>query len=287
MAAMRRLLLLLLPAVALAADAFDARLQAFEEARKATLEPGGQARVYPAVEALVATKDVRAVAPLASYLLQTITSERSLLEDVRKTQKDVADALARAEDLARELKQLELKEKAGDHTVGPQIEQRSSERMKCQREAERRMKDIEQTDRTVGFLRELRGRLADDCIALLQGRTGEEAAAGIRGVCRALDRADHDQGLLLVRILAAGGIAQAEEQLVEILADRKADDAVRLKAEYALAGQLTRRGAEAILRLWERDPARAGDNARHILSTAAKKRLATIEEARAWIATLP
>lgn len=287
MAAMRRFLLLCLPAVALAEDAFPERLKAFEEALPFTLEAGGQARVYPAVEALAATGDIRAVAPLAAYLLETITSERRLFEDARKIQKEVADSSQRAETLTKELKQLELKEKAGDRTVGPAIEQRTSERSRCQRQCDQLMKSLEQIDRTIGFLRELRGRLADSCIALLKGREGAEAVSGIEGVRRALDPADRDQGLFLVRILAASDVEQAEGQMLEILSAPKADDAVRLRAQYALARHLTRRGAETLLRLWERDPERAGEHARHVLSLAAKRKLETLADARAWVASLP
>jgi hypothetical protein len=287
MSAMRRLLLLCLPVVALAEDAFQERLQAFEAALPFTLEAGGQARVYPAVEALAATGDIRAVAPLAAYLLETITGERHLLEDARKTQKEAAESSARAETLTKELKQLELKEKAGDRTVGPAIELRVTERSRCQHQCEQLMKVLEQKDRTIGFLRELRGRLADSCISLLKGRKGADAATGIEGVRRALDPADRDQGLFLVRILGASDVAEAEGQLLEILSAPKADEAVRLRAQYALAKHLTRRGAETLLRLWERDPERAGEHARHVLSLAAKRKLETLADARAWVASLP
>lgn len=287
MAAMRRLLLLCLPAVALAEDAFQERLKAFEAARAFTLEAGGQAHVYPAVEALAATGDIRAVAPLAAYLLDTIMSERHLLADARKTQKEAAESSALAETLLKELKQLELKEKAGDRTVGPAIEQRTTERARAQHQYDQLMKVLEQMDRTIGFLRELRGRLADGCISLLKERKGADAATGIEGVRRALDPADRDQGLFLVRILGESDVEQAEGQLLEILSAPKADDAVRLRAQYALAKHLTRRGAETLLRLWERDPERAGEHARHVLSLAAKKKLDTLADARAWVASLP
>jgi len=50
MAAMRKLLLLLLLApFAAAEDDFPVRLAAFDQAKAFTLEPGGQARVYPAL----------------------------------------------------------------------------------------------------------------------------------------------------------------------------------------------------------------------------------------------
>ncbi len=283
---MRRFLLLCLPAVA-AAEEFTDRLRALDDARQFTLEAGGQARVYPAVEGLVLTRDVRAIPPLAAYLLETITSERRIIDESRSTQKEAADAWARGEALANDLKRLELKEKAGDRTVGPAIERCMSERIECQRQCEQLIKVVEQKDRTVAFLRELRVRLADGCISLLKDRTGAEAAAGIEGVRRALDPADREQGLHLVRILAASDLERAEEQLLEILSAPKADEAVRMSVQYALGKHLTRRGAETLVRLWERDAERYGDRARHVLSAAAKKRLETTADARAWIATLP
>jgi len=290
MAAMRRLpflLLLAFPTVAVADDQFPLRLQAFEEARAFTLEAGGQAKVYPALEALVATGDVRAIAPCASYVLETITSERRLFDDLRNLQKQIAESVSREEALDKELTQLDLKEKAGDRTVGPSIEERKSERAMLDRQVDRRTKEIEQIDRTIGFLRELRGRLVGNVITLLKGRTGDEAKTAVAGLRRALDVADKDQALVLVRVFGESELAEAEEQLLEILAAPKADSSVRLRAQYALVPHLTRRGGEALLRIWERDPKHAGEHAQHVLSLAAKKRLATIEEARAWVETLP
>jgi hypothetical protein len=285
---MRRLLLpLLLAGVAVAADELAPRLQAFEEARKHTLEPGGQATVYPAFEALVAVGDVRAVAPIASYILETIQSDRRLLDDGRKVQAEMAEASARVEVLKHELEQLDLKEKAGDRTVGPEIEKRVSEQMTLQRKRDQLEKNLDQIDRTLLFLRELRGRLADGCVALLKGKKGEQAAVGISGVRHALDVADKDEAFVLVRIFGDSDLDEAEDQLLEILAAPKADPAVRMRTQYALVHHLSRRGAEALLRIWEEDPDGAGAHAQHVLSLVAKKRLGTLDEARAWIATLP
>jgi hypothetical protein len=284
---MRRIipLHLLLAALAAADDRFAERLRAFDEARKATMEAGGQARVNPAVEALAETKDIRAVAHFAAYVLETITEERRVVADQRKLQREITDLGERAEALASDLKKLELKEKAGDRTIGPVIERTVTERTQCLQKFEAHTKSYEQMDRTVAFLRDLRMRLADSCAELLKGRKGAEAAAGIEGVRRPLDLADREQGLIVVRILSSSDAEGVEEQLLEILSAPKADDAVRLRAEYGLANHLTRRGAETLLRFWEKDP--KDERPRHVLSAAAKKRLETIEDARAWVATLP
>jgi hypothetical protein len=284
---MRRILLLhlLLAGVATADDSFDEHLRVFDEARKFTLQAGGQARVNPALEALVGTGDIRAASPIASYLLETITNVRRIAEDGKKLQKEISDASSRAEALAADLKRLGLKEKAGDRTIGPEIERCAAERAQCLARCDQIMKMYEQVERTGAFLRDLRDRLADGCIVLLKGRKGADAVAGIEAVRRPLDPADREQGLLLVRILGSSGIEGAEEQLLDIVSAPKADEAVRLRAQYGLANHLTRRGAESLLRLWESEP--ENERPRHILSVAAKKRLETIEDARTWVATLP
>jgi hypothetical protein len=242
--------------------------------------------VLPAVDALVATGDVRAVAPVAAYLLQTIQNERRLFEELAATQRAAAESNDRVAVLAQELKQLELKEKAGDRMVGPAIEARMSERQRCQREFEELRAKVSQVGRTIDFQRELRERLADGCALLLKELKGEEAGTGIASLRRALDPGDREQALFLVRILSASELAQAEEQLIEILTQPNAADAVRQRAQYALGRCLTRRGADVLVGLWEREPARYAASAGHVLSLAARRRLATLEEARAWAASL-
>jgi hypothetical protein len=279
--------LLLLAAAALADDAFPSRLQAFEQARRFTLEPGGQARVLPAVDALIDTDDVRAVAPVAEYLLETIQNERRLFEELATTQRAAADLKDRSDVLAQELKQLELKEKAGDRMVGPAIEARTSERSRCQREFEELRGKVTQVGRAIDFQRELRDRLADGCAALLKALAAEQVPSGIASLRRALDPADREQALFLVRILAGSGQAQAEEQLIEILTQPNAADAVRTRAQFALGRCLSRRGADVLLRLWERDPEHYAATAGHVLSLKARRRLASLEEARAFVASLP
>jgi len=283
----RHLLLLLLPAVAVAQDTFPQHLEQFEKARQSTLKPGGQALIYPAIDALVATGDVRAVAPLATFLRDTIADDRKLLADVQVKQQEAAAAHDRADVLAEEIKQLELKEKAGDRTVGPEIARRESERREHEREFEELRRELDQQCSKLDLLRALRGHLDDDCVTLLKGKTGEEATTGLASVRRALDVADKEQALFLVSIIGRSELPEAEEHLLEILAAPKADGSVRQRAESLLVKCLSRRGAETLLKLWERDPEGEGARAQHVLSVAAKKRLETIEDARAWAASLP
>jgi len=288
MAAMRRLLpILLLSSLAVAEDIFPVRLAAFEAARRVTLEPGAQARVYPALEDLIATKDVRALAPLAGYLMETFKLEHASYDDIRETQQVAARAYERVEVLSRELMQLDLKEKAGDQNVGPAIEERVEERQRLEREFNELKGRVESIGRTIEFLQELRGRLANGCVSVLKSLDHMQIEAGIAAVRQKLDVADREQALFLVRILGDSDVAEAEDDLLEILTHPKVDAAVIRQAQYSLAAHLTRRAADALAQLWERDPEGLGAHARHVLSLAAKKRLSSLEEAREWIATLP
>jgi HEAT repeat protein len=286
MAAMRRLpTLLLLAATAAADDAVPSRLADLEAARKITLDPGAESRVHAAVDALVATRDVRAVAPLSAYLAHTIAEERRLFEAVHALQVALATAFDRVEVLDGELKQLALKEKAGDASVGPAIAQREEERRNRQREVEQREQQLGRAGKNVEYLRDLRRRLRDGCVEVLKGLEGESADQGVAGVLISLRATDREQALHLVHILGACGLPQAELPLLDLLGH--SDEAVRNSALFSLASRGSRRSAEALVELWQRDPERSGTTVSHALSMAAGRRLATVEEARAWAASLP
>ena len=63
-------------------------------------------------------------------------------------------------------------------------------------------------------------------------------------------------------------------------------DFLTCAAASALARLKTKRGTEALLKLWERDPEGVGPHVRHALSMAAGERLDDLDAARAWAATL-
>ena len=124
---MRALVLLLLAASVFADDRFLLQAKIFEEARATTLEPGAQAKIYPALEDLVRTGDARAVKLLAAYLVDTLTLEKQLYLENRELQAKGAEVHERLGVLEKELNHLRLKEKAGDRSVGPQIQKRLRE----------------------------------------------------------------------------------------------------------------------------------------------------------------
>jgi hypothetical protein len=277
---------LALACAASAQDVFPGHLRVFEEARARTLEPGARARVHPAVEELLKTGDVRAVEPLLRYLVETFAFERKLFDDTKDLQKRGSDALNRSRELERELGFLRLKEKAGDTSVGPEIQKRLDERDQKERLFERVRKETERFARTIDFVRDLRETLAVGVGSLLGRLEGDRIAVGLATARRTLDIAKRDQALYLVRVLRESRLKQAEPHLLEILAHPKADEAVLRAAQYALAPLMTRQGAETLLLLWERDPDGRGRHARHALGLAARRNLADPRAARAWIEKL-
>ncbi|MHC4164346.1 MAG: hypothetical protein ACYSUM_19655 [Planctomycetota bacterium] len=284
---MRPIAVLLLVAVAVSAqDPFAESLKRFERAAAGIVEPGAQAKVYPAIEDLVATGDVRAVKPLLSLLVATFEAENGLFKTNKELRRRGADAVDRAKTLDGELQFLHLKEKAGDKSVGPEIQKRVEERTKQSRLFDQMRGETVRIGRTIDFVRDVREKLAAGCAHVLKGLEGDQLTAGLNGARQVLDIANHEQVLFLVRVLRGSGSKQAEPHLLEVFAHPKVDDAVVRAAQYAVAPLMSRRGAEALLQVWERDPEGRGKHARHALSLAARRNLADLETARAWVKSL-
>lgn len=287
MARMRSVLFALpLACIVLAEDSFPQRLRAFERARGKTLEPGAHAKVNPAVEDLIATGDVRAVTPLLKYLVETFVFETYLFEQSKQIQKKGAAAFDRMRDIDRELTFLRLKEKAGDETVGPEIERRLDGRRKQKQIFERMQQETTRATRAINFVRRLRDKVVEGSASILRGLSGPQADAGLVAARRALDVAKREQALYLVIVLRDSQLPQAEGHLLDVIAHPKADAAVLRAAQFALSRNMTRKGAEVLVRLWEQDPKGSGESARHVLSLVARKKLESVQEARAWAATL-
>jgi hypothetical protein len=287
MGAMRPMaVLFLLVAATSAQDRFNETLRRFEKAAVRTPEPGAQATVYPAIEDLVATGDVRAVKPLLSLLVTTFEIEQGLFKTNKDLRKRGAEAFERAKALDGELEFLRLKEKAGDKSVGPEIQKRVDERDKKTRYFEQVRAETTRIGRTIDFVRDVREKLADGCAQVLKGLKDDQLTAGLNGARQVLDIANREQALFLVRVLRTSGLKAAEPHLLEVFAHPKVDDAVLRAAQYAVAPLMTRRGAQALLSVWERDPEGRGKHARHALSLAASRNLTDLAAARAWVKTL-
>jgi len=267
-------------------DPFVTRLQVFDTATRDLTRPGARGSVNPAIDGLVESKDVRAVAPLAALVPRSEAVEKEVLSMLRKQQRIGLEAHERIEVLERELELLRLKERAGDTTVGPEIQRRLDEKKEKERFFEERRSRSEHLARVLVFLREVRDRAADGCATILRECDADQVGAGFTRLREVFDVAATSQGLFLVRILRQSARPEAEAHVLDVLAHPKADPAVIRAATFALSGGLTRRGAETLLGLWERNPSSMGERVSHVLGLVARERLETIEEARAWVASL-
>lgn len=283
-----RLVPLVLCAVAAAGDPpgpdrFASLLKAFEEERARAFEAGARAGVYPALEALAGTRDVRAVAPLAGLLADAIRAGPALQDAFRSVQKRGNQARNRLEEIGQKLALLREREKAGATDVGPEIRRLEAERSEAARAFEQAQLDVSDLDRRRAYLDELREKLAvalTELLGALRGQTAETAISALRGT---LDMASREESLYLVRILRKSKVPEAARHLVEILEHPKAPAPTLAAAASAVVPLGDVDALRAVVRLWRRDPDGAGPQVQVALSLAARREVRTPDEADAWI----
>lgn len=285
---MRPLLLLLLPAVAaIAEDPFEITLRVFSEARPRAFAPGSKSSIYPAVEAMVESRNPRAVEPLSLFLVDCIQAGDQIREQARKSQRRGADAFSKSQDLERELTVLRVREKSGATDVGPAIASRESELRENDSIFRSVAEEVGRLDRLVSFSSELRSKVAQG-LAQLIGSLGEEKGAGaIAEVRRILDVAETQQSLSLVAILRESGLRAAAPHFAEVLQHPKAGTGTRRQAISGLGAVADAAGMREILRIAESEGDPLCAHALHVIGLAARQPLHSAAEARAWIQTLP
>jgi len=283
---MRVVPLLLLAAAAMAEDRFPVVLKAFERAREKPFEPGARARVNPAVEAMIALKDLRALDPLTRFIIQTITGEKDLFAEMRAVQQRGATARKRVGEIDVQLQHLDVRLRAGAHQVAPQIEALKRERVAMNRVFDEVRSAVLEQERGVGYARRLRDTLADGCVEVLNALDSQQLPAGLTVLRRAFDIAKEREALLLVRILRKCAREGTAKHLTDIVTSPAVSAGSRRQAASALAALRDPDGVEALIQLWERDPKGAGIHVRHYLSLAAKRQLADAAAAREWAKTL-
>jgi len=136
-------------------------------------------------------------------------------------------------------------------------------------------------------VREMREKLAAGLIVVLQAQEQEDGKRKCRdAVTGALDAADPQQSLFLIRILRESALPGATEFLIAMLGDPRTTAPARRRAISALAKIGDPVGIDALLKVWERDPDGEGARVCMLLGLAAKRQLKSLEDARAWAATL-
>jgi len=285
---MRPLLpLLLLALLARADDPFETTLKIFEDVAPNAFTPGSKSRVYPAVEAMVESADPRAVMPLVMLLVDTLTAQDRLQEEIKKAQTRAAEAYRRSQDIERELTVLRVREKAGAVDVGPKIEEREAA-LRREGAAFRQVREeADRFDRLIAFAKELRAKLSDGAAALLKSLGADKGGTVMPEMRRVLDISEERQSVYLALILRDSGLPSAAPHLLEILQHPKASEATRRHAISGIVPVATPAELEALLRAAEADTPPVRAHALHALGLKAQRPLATVDEARAWVGSLP
>jgi len=280
------LLLLVLAATVFGEPQIETALRRLNEVRVDALAPGARARVFPAIEKVSETGDVRGVAPLAVFMVEVILSEAKVEEAVRATTRRGAVAYERMQALDKEMVHLKMRQQAGAPDVGPKIEERKAEHARQRRIFEEVQQDVDRFDRSITLATDMREKLVAALVVLVKVLPADKVQVGLVGLRQALDVTDRLQSLYLVRILRASGRREATSHLIDVLTHTKVPTATRRAAASALAAAGDREAVKALIALWERDPDGLGAHVRHVLSLAARRDLATLATAREWAATL-
>ncbi|MGQ0614036.1 MAG: hypothetical protein ACT4PV_09895 [Planctomycetaceae bacterium] len=266
-----------------AADRFELARHAFESVQETAFEPGAHGRVYPALEALLETRDVRALAPVAAMLSGVLRIDAQFQTLHRTVQKRGAAVRDRADGVEKELNLLREREKAGATDVGPRIQALQEEGAQLAiafRQVEQEVADL---GRRGEYLVELRERLARGCVELLAGTKEAEAGPAILVLRQALDLSAREESLYLVRILRESRAAAAAPHLREIFEHPQVFPAAAAAAVAAAAPIADRPTLEALLAVWKRDPEGLGRHVQLALSLLAKRWLESPAQGDAWL----
>jgi len=269
---------------------FQTAMQVFNAERETAFRSGAAARVHAALDMLFETKDPRAAEPLASFLAEAIHQEPRVRAGIMKVEQEGFSSHKRHTEIEEELKLLRMQEEAGA-AVGPEIVRLEEAQRKHLDEFQRVQGEVRDLISLGEHAREVRERVTTGLIALLSMQKTQKASAdSIRALRRNLDVTSRIESLVLVRVLRESSLRESIPALVEIFEHpRTSPPAVR--AALAATASLVRThgdadGAEALVRVWERDSKGADSTVGPLLSVAARRQLRDPAAARKWVAEL-
>ncbi len=279
-------LLLLLPGAALAQDKYRAAHESFMSRRPHFYGAGARSLAYPAVEALITSKDPRAIVDLAAEIPESMKAEEQVRKLVYAEQVRGNEAVLVVSGLEKHIVFLNDKLKAGGSDDG-ELAKKKEERASAQRVFETVVKNVRDLEVRLEYIAELREKLAAGAVSLAKTLEGEPAARVLPRVRAAFDVRDREQSLYLLRIIGACRDPAAVPQLIAILEEPKAHRATVRGAVRALAARKPPAGTQALIALWKRAPEAYGKQIGAALSLAARRQLENPAAAEKWAASLP
>jgi hypothetical protein len=278
--------ILVLLAAAAAGEGFEKALEAFEKARPRVYARGNASEVNPALDALAAAKDARAIRPLAELVSGTFGEEDRIRAAARAAQKRGAEAADRLRTIEENLKNLEMQEKAGRTDLGPEILRLKDDKDRLTtvyREVELEVQDLVND---ANYVKSLRERVVETCESILREVSAAEFPQACAGARSALDIGNPAEALYLVRILRARPSVESAAPLREILAHPGLSKPAFLAAALALAERKVPSDLRELVAIWKKDPEALGPHMREALCRAAGRDLKSVDDASAWVASL-
>jgi hypothetical protein len=276
---------------ATATVAFADEKQALEEFAKARQDPvsaAGRGRMAQATERLAKEGGAASVAVLGGFISDSDVAGAKLLLELREIKKRGALAVVDVDKYGRQIEQLHFRKQSGTTGLDPEIEA-------CEAKLRRAgdvFEGVKAKASSLGRLYEqhqaARAACASACVEVLKRVPAKQVAAAADSLRAKLDVASEPQSLLVVWILRQAKRVEASSALLEIYSHPKSAARVRIEAACAVAalGDL-----DSIRTLVGRLAGHLGsadeaDRKRilHALSLAARQRLASLDDAKAWIA---
>jgi HEAT repeat protein len=275
-------LLLFLSAAAVAEDRFAADLEAFNEVKGLLTTFKGKDRIYAALDRLVEGGDPRAVEPLARYVVEALAVEDATRAALRKVQKQGGEAKDKMDAIDDRVGEIAPRIEAGDPSAKREFENLMERRKRAAREADQVSRKSGGLRRTIGFLFDLRPKVAAGLGKMLGGLEGEQLTKARAKLREVLDIADARRAALLVEILHASRQAAVASDLVAVIDHPKVEPHVRVAAVIALGRIRTAEAYAALVRIAESDETTRAQIL-HALGMAAGRRFEDLKQAKAWV----
>ena len=282
---MRRIAILLLSASPLLASE-TVLLHTFKEASADAYSAGGATRMQRAIENLAEQGGDKSAAALTRFIKQTLQAEDKTRAGRIAIEKRGWAAHVGIKRLKKELGHLRHRESAGATDLGPQIESRKNQLAELKelfasamsettREVRRQESMIAQRERATVACTKILARIEPDLYAL--------ALSSIRST---LDIDHRDESLLLVRILREAKRKQSASPLLDIYSHPKALPAARAEAACGVAVLADGHSTRQLIERLRKDDSIDRKRVLHLLSLAARRKLADLDAAAEWAKTL-
>ena len=276
--------LVLLVATAARADE-KALIEILNDAMRDPYGPSGRGGMERALKRAEKEGGPATVRVLAKFIQATFNDETAMKDEMRGIKKKGRVAFEDIERLKREIAHLKHRESAGATGLGPQITKREVSLRSAAETLELAKNDTFRLDRLSDVLRAQRDLAASGCSTILSRLDSKMFAQGVAGMRSEIVVEHRDPSLLVVHMLRRSGKPDASSALLEIFSHPKTQVEVRVEAACAVASLRDKESMRTLVDRLLVDKAIEKKRILHALSRAAGKKLATLDDAKTWLAS--